>query len=107
MIVVRPYRAVTVPVSSEPSAAGIVAIGELTMSVLVVGSVPVFVSVSTVTATFSWVMNLRWAIRSPVAACTLDQWLGYWRRSAVTSSRVAPSTATVKRFWLFVVGRSR
>ena len=51
--------AVTVPVSSEPGAAGSVAIGDAAVSVLVVGSAPVFVSVSTVTATFSWVMNLQ------------------------------------------------
>ena len=33
----------------------------------------------TVTATLFWVMNLRWRTVSPVAACTLDQWLGYCR----------------------------
>ena len=92
------------PVSSVPSAAGIVAIGELTVTVRVVGSVPVFVSVSTVTATLSCVMNLRWATRRPVAVWTLDQWLGYWRRSAVVSASVAPETATVYRLWLSPVG---
>ena len=44
-------------VSPEPRPAGIVAIGDAAVSVLVVGSVPVFVSVSTVTATISWVMD--------------------------------------------------
>ena len=49
--VVTPYRAVTVPVSSVPTPPRVVAIGEPTVSVRVVGSVPVLVSVSSVTAT--------------------------------------------------------
>ena len=57
--VVSAYRAGNVPVSSAPSADGVVATGELTVSVRVVGSAPVLVIVRMVIATFSWVMNLR------------------------------------------------
>ena len=65
------------------------------MSVQLAGALPVFVSVSTVTATLSCVMNLRWPTCSPSAVWTLDQWLGYCLRCAVSSASVTPVTATV------------
>ena len=57
---------VTVPVSSVPSADGVVAIGELAVTVVDTASVPVLVSVSSVTATLLSVMNFRSRTESPV-----------------------------------------
>jgi hypothetical protein len=95
--VVRLYRVLKEPVRSEPSAdvACVTAAGVAAVSVQVAGAPPVLVSVSTVTATLSCVMNLRWRTCSPSAVWTLDQWLGYCFRCAVSSSSVTPPTATV------------
>jgi hypothetical protein len=57
---------VTVPVSSVPSADAVVAIGELAVRVVDTASVPVLVSVSSVTATLLSVMNFRSRTVSPV-----------------------------------------
>ena len=64
----------------------------------VAGPVPVLVSASTVTATFSWVMNLRWATRRPPRGVDAGPVARVLARAAVSSVRVAPGTATVKRF---------
>ena len=56
-IVDRAYRRVTVPVSSVPSADGVVAIGEVAVSVVVSAESPVLVRVRSVTATSLSVMN--------------------------------------------------
>src|SRR6476620_9254149 len=66
--VVSPQRALTDPVSSVPSWAGMVAIGELAVIVRVVGSAPVFVIEITLTAVLLYVMNFLCETLRPVAA---------------------------------------
>jgi hypothetical protein len=56
-IVESAYRSATVPVSSVPSADGVVAIGDVAVRVVVTGASPVFVKVRSVTATSLSVMN--------------------------------------------------
>ncbi len=56
-IVVSPYRMATTPASSVPSADGVVAIGEVAVTVVVAGELPVLVSVRSVIATLLSVMN--------------------------------------------------
>ena len=65
MNVDSPYRRVTVPVSSVPSADGVVAIGEVALTVVVSAALPVFVSVRSVTATLLSVMNFFSATDRP------------------------------------------
>lgn len=52
-------------------------------------------------------MNFLCETLRPIAVWVLAQWLGYRWRCAVVSESVAPEIATVKRFRLAPVGRSR
>ena len=95
----------TLPVSSLPDA--VVAIGDWTETVRVIGSVPELVSLSSVTAVLFWVMNLVSATLRLALVNAPVKWLGHWSREAVVSVIVWPGIVTVYRLWLAPVGRSR
>src|SRR3954467_3076570 len=96
---------VTEPVSSLPLA--VVAIGDWTETVRVIGSVPVLVSLSSVTAVLFWVMNFVSAMLRLALVNAPVKYLGRWSRDAVVSVTVWPGIVTVYRLWLAPVGRSR